>query len=190
MYKRSEELFRKAVELMPGGVNSPVRAMRQIGRDPIFVERGEGCWLFDVEGNRYLDALSALYCVNIGYGPWPGIAEAAKRQVEDLPFFSNWVGFAHEPALALADKLSELLPIDVGRVLLVGAVAGAGGPACALAWRGAFAAAPTANSLILTNGKAYTPAGWAEAAAIEQEEGGREERPRADEDAVEDPGVE
>jgi len=40
---------------MPGGVNSPVRAMRQIGRDPVFVERGEGCELIDVDGNRYLD---------------------------------------------------------------------------------------------------------------------------------------
>jgi adenosylmethionine-8-amino-7-oxononanoate aminotransferase len=84
------------------------------------IERGEGCYIWDSEGNRYLDALSALYCVNIGYGPWPEIAEAAKRQVEELPFFSNWVGFAHEPALALSDKLTELLPIDVGRIFFVG----------------------------------------------------------------------
>jgi len=86
----------------------------------IVIERGEGCYIWDSEGKRYLDALSALYCVNIGYGPWPKIAEAAKRQVEELPFFSNWVGFEHEPALALADRLSELLPIDVGRVFFVG----------------------------------------------------------------------
>ena len=52
--------------------------------------------------------------------PWPEIAEAAKRQVEELPFFSNWVGFAHEPALELADRLTELVPIDVGRIFFVG----------------------------------------------------------------------
>ncbi len=90
------------------------------GAGRIVIERGEGAYIWDSDGNRYLDALSALYCVNIGYGPWPEIAEAAKRQVEELPFFSNWVGFAHEPALALADKLSALLPIDVGRIFFVG----------------------------------------------------------------------
>ena len=52
---RSEELYRDARALIPGGVNSPVRAMRSIGRDPIFIERGEGCELLDVDGNRYVD---------------------------------------------------------------------------------------------------------------------------------------
>src|SRR5439155_13464390 len=51
----SAELYRRAVELLPGGVNSPVRAMRAIGRDPIFVARGEGAELIDVDGNRYVD---------------------------------------------------------------------------------------------------------------------------------------
>ena len=90
------------------------------GSGRIVIERGEGCYIWDSAGKRYLDALSALYCVNIGYGPWPEIAEAAKRQVEALPFFSNWVGFAHAPALELSDKLSEVLPIDVGRIFFVG----------------------------------------------------------------------
>ena len=53
--KRSAELYRRAVELLPGGVNSPVRAMRAIGRDPIFVARGEGAELVDVDGNRFID---------------------------------------------------------------------------------------------------------------------------------------
>ena len=52
---RSEELYRRAVEVLPGGVNSPVRAMGSIGRDPIFIEHGEGCELIDVDGNRYVD---------------------------------------------------------------------------------------------------------------------------------------
>jgi glutamate-1-semialdehyde 2,1-aminomutase len=52
---RSSELYQRALELLPGGVNSPVRAMRAIGRDPIFVERGAGAELFDVDGNRYVD---------------------------------------------------------------------------------------------------------------------------------------
>ena len=52
---RSAELYGRAVKVLPGGVNSPVRAMRQIGRDPVFIERGEGCELVDVDGNRYVD---------------------------------------------------------------------------------------------------------------------------------------
>jgi len=52
---RSAELYRRALDLIPGGVNSPVRAMRAIGRDPIFIARGEGAELFDVDGNRYVD---------------------------------------------------------------------------------------------------------------------------------------
>jgi glutamate-1-semialdehyde 2,1-aminomutase len=51
----SEELFAEAVELMPGGVSSPVRAFRAVGGTPFFVERGEGAYLVDVDGNRYVD---------------------------------------------------------------------------------------------------------------------------------------
>jgi glutamate-1-semialdehyde 2,1-aminomutase len=52
---RSAEYYRRALEVIPGGVNSPVRAMRAIGREPIFIERGEGAELIDVDGNRYVD---------------------------------------------------------------------------------------------------------------------------------------
>ncbi|HME04559.1 MAG TPA: aminotransferase class III-fold pyridoxal phosphate-dependent enzyme, partial [Solirubrobacteraceae bacterium] len=52
---RSAELYRRAVEVIPGGVNSPVRAMRAIGREPIFIARGEGAELIDVDGNRFID---------------------------------------------------------------------------------------------------------------------------------------
>jgi glutamate-1-semialdehyde 2,1-aminomutase len=52
---RSAELYRRALEVIPGGVNSPVRAMRSIGRDPIFIARGEGAELIDVDANRFVD---------------------------------------------------------------------------------------------------------------------------------------
>ncbi len=53
--RRSAEAYARALRLMPGGVNSPVRAMRAIGRDPLFVARGEGAEIVDVDGNRYVD---------------------------------------------------------------------------------------------------------------------------------------
>ena len=52
---RSAELYARALTYLPGGVNSPVRAMRSIGRDPLFVERADGAEIFDVDGNRYVD---------------------------------------------------------------------------------------------------------------------------------------
>ena len=52
---KSAALFERAVRVLPGGVNSPVRAMRAIGRDPVFIERGEGAELVDADGNRYVD---------------------------------------------------------------------------------------------------------------------------------------
>ena len=52
---RSAELYARALKRLPGGVNSPVRAMRAIGRDPLFIERGEGAEIVDVDGNRYID---------------------------------------------------------------------------------------------------------------------------------------
>ncbi|MEW5898109.1 MAG: aminotransferase class III-fold pyridoxal phosphate-dependent enzyme, partial [Bacillota bacterium] len=54
-YHRSSQLFAEARRWLPGGVNSPVRAFRAVGRDPVFIERGNGPFLYDVDGNRYID---------------------------------------------------------------------------------------------------------------------------------------
>ena len=53
--QRSAELFAEALNLFPGGVNSPVRAFRAVGGNPLFIERGAGAYLFDVDGNRFID---------------------------------------------------------------------------------------------------------------------------------------
>src|SRR5438034_630184 len=52
---RSAQLYQRALEHLPGGVNSPVRAMRSIGREPLFIDRAEGSEIIDVDGNRYVD---------------------------------------------------------------------------------------------------------------------------------------
>jgi len=54
-HSKSEELFRRAQEIIPGGVNSPVRAFRSVGGTPPFIARGEGSHIFDVDGNEYID---------------------------------------------------------------------------------------------------------------------------------------
>ena len=66
---------------------------------PIIV-RGEGCYVYDEHGKRYLDGLSALFCVNIGHGR-ADIAQAGADQARELGFFTNW-SYAHPPAIELA----------------------------------------------------------------------------------------
>jgi adenosylmethionine-8-amino-7-oxononanoate aminotransferase len=80
---------------------------------PIIV-RGEGCYVFDEHGKRYLDGLSALFCVNAGHGR-AELAEAAERQARDLGFYINW-SYAHPPAIRLAARIAALAPGDLNRV--------------------------------------------------------------------------
>jgi glutamate-1-semialdehyde 2,1-aminomutase len=72
---RSAELYRRALDLLPGGVNSPVRAMRAIGRDPVFADRAEGAWLQDVDGNRYVDWVCSWGPLMLGHAH-PDVVEA------------------------------------------------------------------------------------------------------------------
>src|SRR5204863_4504973 len=83
------------------------------GEVPIIV-RGEGPYVWDEHGNRYLDGLSALFCVNAGHGRTE-LGEAAARQVEELDFYTIW-SYAHPRAIELAARLAELAPGDLNRV--------------------------------------------------------------------------
>ncbi|MEA2145350.1 MAG: hypothetical protein QOG59_937 [Solirubrobacteraceae bacterium] len=80
---------------------------------PIIV-RGEGCYVYDQHGKRFLDGLSALFCVNIGHGR-ADIAQAGADQARDLGFFTNW-SYAHPPAIELAGRIASLAPGDLNRV--------------------------------------------------------------------------
>ncbi len=80
---------------------------------PVIV-RGEGCYVYDEHGKRYLDALSALYCVNVGHGR-AEMGEAAARQAKELGFYTNW-SYAHPPAIELATRIAELAPGNLNRV--------------------------------------------------------------------------
>ena len=80
---------------------------------PIIV-RGEGCYVYDEHGNRYLDGLSALFCVNIGHGR-ADVAQAGADQAKELGFYTNW-SYAHPRAIELAARIAELAPGDLNRV--------------------------------------------------------------------------
>ena len=78
------------------------------------ITRGEGCYVYDEHGNRYLDGLSALFCVNIGHGR-ADIAQAGADQAKELGFFTTW-SYAHPRAIELAARIAELAPGDLNRV--------------------------------------------------------------------------
>jgi adenosylmethionine-8-amino-7-oxononanoate aminotransferase len=83
------------------------------GEVPIIV-RGEGCYVWDEHGTRYLDGLSALFCVNIGHGR-ADVAQAGADQARELGFFTTW-SYAHPRAIELAAKIASLAPGDLNRV--------------------------------------------------------------------------
>jgi adenosylmethionine-8-amino-7-oxononanoate aminotransferase len=78
------------------------------------IVRGEGCHVYDRHGARYLDGLSALYCVNVGHGR-EELAEVAAEQARRLAFFTNW-SYAHPAAIELAERIAGLAPPGLERV--------------------------------------------------------------------------
>jgi adenosylmethionine-8-amino-7-oxononanoate aminotransferase len=80
---------------------------------PVIV-RGEGCYVYDEHGKRYLDGLSALYCVNVGHGR-AELGEAAAAQARELGFYTNW-SYAHPRSIELAARIAGLAPANLNRV--------------------------------------------------------------------------
>lgn len=83
------------------------------------IVRAEGSWIWDSEGNRILDGMSGLWCVNIGHGR-KEIADAVQRQMADFSFYNTFFKSTHPPAIALAEKLAAITPPQFNRVFFVG----------------------------------------------------------------------
>ncbi|GAB6153528.1 glutamate-1-semialdehyde 2,1-aminomutase [Desulfosporosinus burensis] len=79
--EKSHQAFLRAQKVIPGGVNSPVRAFKSVGRDPVFIDRGEGAHIWDIDGNRYLDFVGSWGPLIVGHAH-PNVVEAIKRVAE------------------------------------------------------------------------------------------------------------
>jgi adenosylmethionine-8-amino-7-oxononanoate aminotransferase len=88
------------------------------GGDVPIIVRGDGCYLEDSNGKRYLDALAGLFAVQIGYSYGEEIGQAALAQMKELPFYTNW-SYAHPRAIELAHEVAQLAPGDLNRVFFV-----------------------------------------------------------------------
>ncbi len=81
------------------------------------IESAEGVYLFDSDGNRLLDAMAGLWCVNVGYGR-KDLAEVAKSQIEQLPYYNSFFQTAHPPVIELSSLLAEVTPDHLNHVFL------------------------------------------------------------------------
>lgn len=102
---RSEELFKKAVTLMPGGVNSPVRAFGSVGSTPRFIEQADGVYMTDVDGNKYLDFIGSWGPMILGHNH-PAIKEAVIKACEKGLSF----GAATEKEVEMAELMTDVIP--------------------------------------------------------------------------------
>ena len=113
---RSAQLFERAQGLLPGGVNSPVRAFKAVGGGPIFIRRGAGCWVEDVDGNRYVDYLGSWGPLILGHA-FPSVVEAVQAAAADGTSF----GAPTEREVELAAMIVDAFPsIEMARLVSSG----------------------------------------------------------------------
>ena len=98
-YNRSSTLFAQAKKVIPGGVNSPVRAFKAVGGTPIFIKKAKGAYLFDEDGHRYIDFISSWGPLILGHGYKP-VVEAVQKQADK--------GTSYGIPTALETKIAEL----------------------------------------------------------------------------------
>jgi glutamate-1-semialdehyde 2,1-aminomutase len=110
---RSEEMYKRAQQYIPGGVNSPVRAFKSVGGTPIFMEKAKGAYMFDVDGNRYIDYINSWGPMILGHCH-PEVVEAVTNRVREAMSF----GAPTEAEIDMAALINEMVP-NVDKVRLV-----------------------------------------------------------------------
>ncbi len=105
LHSNSEKLYESAKSFIPGGVNSPVRAFKGVGGSPVFFSQGEGAWLTDADGNRYVDYVGSWGPLILGHRH-PSVIKALKEQLEQGVTF----GAPTEKEIHLAELITQLVP--------------------------------------------------------------------------------
>lgn len=109
----SETLFSRAQESIPGGVNSPVRAFKSVGGNPIFIKRAEGSYLYDVDGNRYIDCIASWGPMILGHAH-PKVTAAIQQQV----LYGTSYGAPTELEVQMAELIKSMVPnVDLIRMV-------------------------------------------------------------------------
>lgn len=110
---KSRQLFERAQQSIPGGVNSPVRAFKSVGGTPLFIQRAEGAYLYDVDGNRYIDYINSWGPMILGHAYEP-VVKAIREKVADSTSF----GAPTELEIQVAELIVKMVPnIDMVRMV-------------------------------------------------------------------------
>jgi glutamate-1-semialdehyde 2,1-aminomutase len=116
MYTKSNELFERAQHSIPGGVNSPVRAFKSVGGTPIFIKRAHGAYLYDVDGNRYIDFIASWGPMILGHA-WEPVVNA----IREYAAYSTSYGAPTELEVEMAELIRSMAPnIDLVRMVSSG----------------------------------------------------------------------
>ncbi|HLX67018.1 MAG TPA: glutamate-1-semialdehyde 2,1-aminomutase [Puia sp.] len=116
MYTRSKELFERAQLSIPGGVNSPVRAFKSVGGTPLFIQRAQGAYLYDVDGNRYIDYIASWGPMILGHA-WEPVVEA----IREYAAYSTSYGAPTELEVKMAELIRSMVPnVDLVRMVSSG----------------------------------------------------------------------
>jgi len=106
-YEKSNAAFAEAVKLMPGGVNSPVRAFKSVDMDPIFMERGAGSKIYDIDGNEYIDYVLSWGPLILGHSH-PEVVEALKKVAETGTSFGAPTLMENKLANLILDRVPSM----------------------------------------------------------------------------------
>ncbi|MDQ0512423.1 aminotransferase [Ancylobacter amanitiformis] len=100
---------------------------------PLILERGQGSWVYDVDGKPYLEGMAGLWCTALGYGN-EELVETAAAQMRKLPFSHIFGGKSHDPAIELAEKLKEMAPVPISKVFFTNSGSEANDTQMKLVW--------------------------------------------------------
>jgi len=112
-FAKSQSLYQRALKIIPGGVNSPVRACKSVGADPLFIERGEGCMIYDADGNRFIDYVGSWGPLILGHRH-PAVMEAIISVLERGTSFGAPTDLEIELAQMVIDAVDS---VDVVRMV-------------------------------------------------------------------------
>lgn len=116
MYEKSKQLFERAQQSIPGGVNSPVRAFRSVGGTPLFIQKAEGPYLYDADGNRYIDYIASWGPMILGHAWGPAV-----RAIQEYAAYSTSYGAPTELEIEIAELIRSMTPnIDLVRMVSSG----------------------------------------------------------------------
>lgn len=116
MYNKSISLFQRAQQSIPGGVNSPVRAFKSVGGTPIFIEKAKGAYLYDADGNRYIDYIASWGPMILGHAYEPVV-----KAIQEKAVLSTSYGAPTELEIEMAELIKSMAPnVDLIRMVSSG----------------------------------------------------------------------